>query len=145
MIINGNAYDWDNITLSIDTYQVIGITNIKWNAQRDFQNSYGAGHTPVEVGFGNHNFEASMTISLVEVGKLIDKIPTSGTNSNDLLDKEAFNITIQYGTFDGKSHEVVLENCRFHDFGVDVSQNDMQMEVEINLNPANIQHNSWTL
>lgn len=143
--INGNAYDWDNISLSIDGEQIYGITSIKWTSDREFSNNYGAGHIPVSQGYGNWTFEASMTISMEEMGKLVNRLATiTNGDVNNLLDKEEFNVIIQYGNYDEtKSHNVTLENCRFHNFGADTSQNDMNIEVEVNLNPANVLHTDW--
>jgi len=141
--INGNAYDWSNIKVTVSGAQdvvVNGISKISWKVDRDFSNNYGAGVLPVAQGFGNHTFEASMTISMEEMG-----IIANAFGQDDLLNVPEFDIIIEYGSFDGKSHNTTLTDCRLHNMGLDVSQNDMNIEFEINLNPSNIINNSWTL
>ena len=70
-IVNNVAYSWAQIELtapaltgSSDANPTIlqGVSAIKWNIKRNMKTNYGLGGEPVNRGFGNREYTASITM-----------------------------------------------------------------------------------
>jgi len=143
--INGIAYDWSSIKFTfgsgdaaIENTELIQITAISYGETRDAQKNYGTGAYPVSKGFGNVDVKASMTIAMTELRKLID----IATNTK-IQNLESFEIVISYypGVTDQEGTPVVedrIQGCSIDSTYFDLKQNDMNIEVEIDLNPMNV-------
>jgi len=138
ILINGNAYDWASITLQfnidgLDDRVIYGISKITYKDNQSFQNNYGQGRHPVSRGRGNITAEASVTLSAEEFLKLQAVAP-----DNVVQDITEFDVIVTYAPPGQDSTTDTLHNCFLADNGRDVSQNDMNIEVEVNLNPSHI-------
>ena len=144
MIVNNVAYSWSMVELtssaltgstSANPTILSGVSAIKWNIDHKVETNYGLGGQPVNRGFGNTTYTASITIdyntqvqlralkgSLMELGEF-DLIVSF---SNDL------------GSDDWTEETVTLKGCLFNEDGMEVSQDDTNITKEFNLNPFKI-------
>jgi hypothetical protein len=150
--INGIAYDWASITLKwvagttgvgdqitgVDGATLIGVSKIAYGETRDFQHNYGYGSYPISKGQGNITVEASMTINMQEYLKLL-AFATNGKIQN----LGYFDVQVSYapGTGDTPTQTHLIQSCSLSSSFFEVSQNDMNMEVEVDLHPLNIKYN----
>ena len=127
-LINGKAYSWSQIELSIGQTEVYGISKIGYSDNQEMQNNYGKGTVPVSRGYGKYVAEASITLSRTEI-EALQKLVTSGR----LQEIKEFDITVAYLPEGGTIVKHKIKACRFLNNGVDVSRGDMEMETELNL------------
>jgi len=140
-VINGIAYDWASIEFKFSTgsvnenSEIVQITSIGYGETRESKLNYGRGSQPVSKGFGNVSVEGKMKISMNEMRRLINAA-TNGKVQN----LPAFDILISYKPGSGDAIIVadVLNGCTIDSTRFDLNQNDMDIEVEVNLNPFNI-------
>ena len=62
--VNGNEYDWLNVTLTFIGTPLIGITKIDYDYSQEMKNNYGASSQPISPGFGRVTYKASMEVYL---------------------------------------------------------------------------------
>jgi len=62
--INGVAYHWGQIKLSIEGTPIVNFTELSYKSMQDKQNLYGSGYLPTERGYGNIEFEGQLTGSV---------------------------------------------------------------------------------
>ena len=144
MIVNNVAYSWSMVELtssaltgsaSANPEILTGVSAIKWNIEHKVETNYGLGGQPVNRGFGNTTYTASITMdyntqvqlralkgSLMELGEF-DLIVSF---SNDL------------GSDDWSTETVTLKGCLFNEDGMEVSQDDTNITKEFELNPFTI-------
>ena len=69
-LINGVAYDWASITLTIGGSPIMGITNISYSEDMSVVNY--SNHSPFasKQGYGKMNYSASVTLDQYEVSTL---------------------------------------------------------------------------
>ena len=133
-LINGKSYSWADITFNIGGVPVAGITKISYKVSQEKQNNYGAGSEPVSRGKGNREYEASITLHMEEVERLLLAAP-----NRDLLKIPAFDINITYQADPTNIANHVLKNCEFTEDGTDIGQGDQVIEIELPLSIAGIQ------
>src|ERR1700743_92 len=91
-LINGVNYSWANISLILFGNPVIGITNITYRKKQKKDNNYGFGTEPVSRGYGNSEYEASITLYQDEWRKIVTTPP-----NNDPTLIPMFNISVVFG------------------------------------------------
>ena len=133
-LINGKSYAWADITVNIGGVPVAGIVAISYKRSQEKTNNYGAGAKPVSRGRGNKEFEASITLHMEEVERLLLASP-----NRDLLDVPAFDINITYQSSDTQVANHVLKSCEFTEEACDIAQGDAVIEMELPLVIADIQ------
>ena len=71
MIVNNVAYSWSMVELtssaltgstSANPVILSGVSAIKWNIEHKVETNYGLGGQPVNRGFGNTTYTASITM-----------------------------------------------------------------------------------
>ena len=132
-LINGTAYSWSQISLSIGLNEVYGISKISYKDNVEMQNNYGKGNMPISRGIGKYAAEASITLSRAEVEGL-QKSSATGR----LQDITEFDITVAFLPENGIIVKHKIRFCRFLNNGVDVSRGDMEIETELSLIVAKI-------
>jgi hypothetical protein len=133
-LINGKAYDWQQITCNIAGVPVAGVKAISYSEEQEIVDNYGAGNRPVSRGFGNIETEGSITLSMNEV----ERIQLAAPNGR-LQAIPEFDITVTFAQADGTPANHVLKKCRFKNNGRDMSQGDTEFEIELDLQIAEIQ------
>lgn len=148
-IINNVAYSWAMIELSFDTgggadantntalSSVIleGVSGIKWNIKRNVKTNYGLGGQPVNRGFGNTEYSASITM---DYNTQVQLRALSGS----LMALGEFDLVISFanelGTDDWTTETVTLKGCMFTEDGMEASQDDTNITKEFDLSPFKI-------
>ena len=131
-LINGTAYDWSNIIINIFGRTIIGVSKISYDETQDMEDTWGAGVNAVNRGFGNKVATASITLYQEEVQAL-------QTIASTIQDIPEFDITVMYASDLTNIKTDVIKNCRFKNNKRDMSQNDMNSEVEIELLTSHIE------
>ena len=88
--INGNTYDWADVTIQLPNGEAIGVTEIAYNDEQPGEARYGKGSTPQGFGRGNYKAGGSMSMDRAEAERL-----RSGLG--DKLFKAVFDIVVSYG------------------------------------------------
>ena len=143
-IVNNVAYSWAMIELSApaltgssDANPVIlqGVSAIKWNHKWNTKTNYGLGGKPVNRGFGNHEYTASITMDYnaqVQLRALQGSLTALGE----------FDLVISFandlGTDDWTTETVTLKGCLFNEDGMEAQQDDTNITKEFDLNPFDI-------
>lgn len=143
-IVNNVAYSWAMIELSApaltgssDANPVIlqGVSAIKWNHKLNTKTNYGLGGKPVNRGFGNHEYTASITMDYntqVQLRALQGSLTALGE----------FDLVISFandlGTDDWTTETVTLKGCLFNEDGMEAQQDDTNITKEFDLNPFDI-------
>lgn len=121
--------------LGADSQTLAGVTAISWSKQRNIQTNYGLGGKPMNRGYGNFTYSASITFDYNTYVTLL------GANST-LLELGEFDLVISFSNaVDGSdftTHTVTLQGCIFDEDAMSASQDDTSISHEYNLNPFNI-------
>ena len=134
-IINGVNYSWANVKLNLFGVPVVGITEISYNKKQKKENNYGAGQDPVSRGYGNNEYEGSMTIYKDEWNRIIQ----AATNK-DPLGIAPFTIQVLFG---GSSVTFAQDNlyaCEFTNDPFDAKSGDTKLMVKLDLIIGLIKH-----
>ncbi|MEM6734481.1 MAG: hypothetical protein AAF620_00285 [Bacteroidota bacterium] len=138
-LINGKAYSWSQVEIRFSNIStpLNGVSKIEYSDEQKTEFNYGAGNFPVSRGFGNVESEAKITLHMEDIEDIRSNIP-----SGRLQDLGEFDVIVSY------LHPVaarvvthVIKNCYISNNGVEVSQDDMMIEKELELNPSHIQWN----
>lgn len=119
-LINGRAYDFTEIVVSMLGGPVVGVKSINYTEEQEKTNNFGQGNRPVSRGQGAIEASASIEISMNDVEALRDTVAAQG---GSLLAIPAFDISVTYLN----AQKVVthtLKNCEFTNDGVETTQGD---------------------
>ena len=117
-LVNGRAYDYVDIQLSILGAQLNGVTEINYTSEQEKTNNFGTGIWPTSRGHGARDTSGSIGLNMNEVEALREVAP-----AGDLLNIPAFDIVVVFGNVQApKTH--VVKNCEFTNDGVETSQGD---------------------
>ena len=117
-LINGQAYDYTQIIMSVLGVHVAGVTSINYTEEQEKTNNFGAGNRPVSRGRGAIEASGSIELSMNEIEALRDAAP-----SGSMLKIPPFEITIVYLNLQ-KVVTHKLKNVEFTNDGVETSQGD---------------------
>lgn len=145
MIVNNVAYSWSMIQLtapaltgSANANPVIlqGVSGIKWNIKKNVKTNYGLGGEPVNRGFGNREYTASITM---DYNTQVQLRALKGT----LMNLGEFDLIVSFanemGTDDWTEETVTLKGCLFTEDGMEANQDDTNITKEFDLNPFKIE------
>ena len=142
--VNNVAYSWAMIELtapaltgSSDANPIVlqGVSGIKWNHKWNVKTNYGLGGKPVNRGFGNHEYTASITMDYntqVQLRALQGSLTALG--EFDLV----VSFANELGTDDWTQETVTLKGCLFNEDGMEAEQDDTNITKEFELNPFEI-------
>lgn len=143
-IVNNVAYSWAMIELtapaltgSSDANPTIlqGVSAIKWNIKRNTKTNYGLGGEPVNRGFGNREYTASITM---DYNTQVQLRALQGS----LMNLGEFDLVITFanelGTDDWTEETVTLKGCLFTEDGMEAEQDATNLTKEFDLNPFKI-------
>ena len=132
-IINGVEYSWSSIKATIMGVPIVGITEIMYKDKQKIDGIKGAGAFDVAVGYGDVDFEASITLLKSEY----DAIKKVAPNKR-LQEIPPFSIQINYQQ-GVKIDTVILQSCIFKETGAKSATGDTSIKIELPLYVANIQ------
>lgn len=143
-IVNNVAYSWAMIELTAPALTgssnanptiLQGVSGIKWNIKRNVKTNYGLGGEPVNRGFGNREYTASITM---DYNTQVQLRALKGT----LMALGEFDLVVSWanelGTDDWTTETVTLKGCLFTEDGMEASQDDTNITKEFDLNPFKI-------
>jgi hypothetical protein len=117
-LINGRAYDYVDIQLSILGAEINGVTEINYTQEQEKANNFGTGAFPTSRGRAARDTSGSLGLSMNEVEALREVAPLG-----NLLDIGMFDIVIVFGNVQAPQTHVV-KNVEFIDDGVETTQGD---------------------
>ena len=143
-IVNNVAYSWAMIELTAPALSgssnanaaiLQGVSAIKWNIKRNVKTNYGLGGEPVNRGFGNREYTASITMDYNTQVQLRNL-------NGSLMDLGEFDLVVSFanelGTDDWTTETVTLKGCLFTEDGMEANQDDTSITKEFELNPFKI-------
>lgn len=143
-IVNNVAYSWAMIELTAPALTgssnanptiLQGVSGIKWNIKRNVKTNYGLGGEPVNRGFGNREYTASITM---DYNTQVQLRALKGT----LMALGEFDLVVSWanelGTDDWTTETVTLKGCLFTEDGMEANQDDTNITKEFDLNPFKI-------
>jgi hypothetical protein len=143
-IVNNVAYSWAMIELTAPALSgssnpnsaiLQGVSAIKWNIKRNVKTNYGLGGEPVNRGFGNREYTASITMDYNTQVQL-------RAMNGSLMNLGEFDLVISFanelGTDDWTTETVTLKGCLFTEDGMEANQDDTSITKEFELNPFKI-------
>ncbi len=143
-IVNNVAYSWAQIELTAPTLTgssdanptiLQGVSAIKWNIKRNMKTNYGLSGEPVNRGFGNREYTASITMDYntqVQLRALQGSLMALG--EFDLI----VTFANEMGTDDWTEETVTLKGCLFNEDGMEAEQDATNITKEFDLNPFKI-------
>ena len=143
-IVNNVAYSWAMIELTApaltgsstaNSLILQGVTGIKWNRKWNVKTNYGLGGKPVNRGFGNWEYTASITLDYnaqVQLRNLRGSLTALG--EFDLI----ISFANEFETEDWTTETVTLKGCLFTEDGMEAAQDDTNITKEFDLNPFDI-------
>jgi len=123
----GNGASFVSFTFSILGVPTNGVQRISYKAMQAKQNNYGVGRKPYNRTKGKVEFEGSITLFL-DVVKALEKAAPNG----NLFDLPPFEITARV-VFGTQSKTTILRYVEFLESGIDTSEGDMNVLVELPL------------
>lgn len=132
-LINGVNYSWSNISFLAFGVPLIGITEITYTRKQKKENNYGAGEYPTSRGYGNYEYEGSITVYLDEWKNFIAAAP-----NRDPLQISAFNVPVVFGGSRVTANKDILIGVEFLEDPMDSKQGDTKIMVKIPLIIADI-------
>lgn len=127
-LVNGSNFDWATISLVLFGVPEVGLTEIKYSRKQKKENNYGAGNIPVSRGYGNYEFEGSITMYLDVWKEIIKNSP-----NRDPLSIPPFDIPVVYGNNPSNLTTDVLRQCEFLEDPFESKQGDTKLMVTIPL------------
>lgn len=127
-LINGISYSWGQIKFAPFGVPMVGITAISYNRKQKKDNNYGAGTLPVSRGYGNEEYEASISVYTEEWKAII----AASVNRNP-LQIPWFDIPVIYGNDPSNLATDILQAVEFLEDPFDSKQNDTSIIVRIPL------------
>lgn len=143
-VINNVAYSWAMIELTSPDLTgsqnanptiLQGVQGIKWNIKRNVKSNYGLGGEPVNRGFGNREYTASI---IMDYNTQVQLRALKGS----LINLGEFDLVISWanelGTDDWTTETITLQGCMFTEDGMEANQDDTSITKEFDLNPFKI-------
>lgn len=128
-LVNGNVYEWADITVLVGGAPVTGIRGVKYSDKQEVVNVYGAGRYPVGRGRGRVTCEASLRLLLDEARAL-----AASSATGRLQDLGVFDVQVSYiPAASGRIVHDVVRDCQFSEVEVDWSEGDTSREVDLPL------------
>lgn len=122
MSVNGQAYDWEDISVTLPHGEAAGITEIKYEDGQSVTARYGKGSVPRGFGRGNYEASGSMALDRDEWEKLKKELTANG---GGIYDHEPFTIVVSYANDNLGTITDTLKQCKITKFsGAGGSQGD---------------------
>ena len=112
-MVNGKAYSWVDITVTLFGRKVAGILSIMYKDAQEKTNEYGAGHMPVSRSYGKYEAECEIELELKEL--LAIQTAARAAGNRRIQDIPAFSIDVAYQALPGVIVNDRINNCEFTD------------------------------
>ena len=118
ILVNGVSYNWGSIVILLGTNILYGITELNFKKQQDKSNNMGVGNEPVSRGYGNNKYDASISMYMEDIKRLIAASP-----DGSLTGLPPFTVKAVYGNPAAPTVDE-LYNFEFMEDGNKMSQGD---------------------
>ncbi|HOS77607.1 MAG TPA: hypothetical protein PLL15_06150 [Syntrophales bacterium] len=117
-MINGCQYDWESVTIVMQSGVAIGITNISYKDERPVEPRYGKGSVPRGYGRKNYKADGSMELDLLEAELLQAALGMSYYKA------QPFPIIVKYANQDQPIVVDTLPDCKITKVDTSAKQGD---------------------
>jgi hypothetical protein len=128
VLINGVNYSWENTNVLIFGQILTGITKVSIKSKQTKDNNYGIGKKPISRGYGNVEFEGSMSVYFDELLRWI-----KATGNGDILEIPYFDFPIMLVGKRVLPHKIVVRGAEFIESPFENSQGDTKIIVDVPL------------
>ena len=132
-LINGQAYAYADIVVTILGSPLAGITAIEYSDSQEVTENFGAGRWPVSRGLGKIESEAKITIDRAELNALIKAAP-----NKRLQNIGEFDVVVSYVPEGSAPVTDIIKNCRFKNTVGGASEGDSNVVAELELAVSHI-------
>lgn len=136
-LINGQAYSFADIIVTILGVAVAGITEVDYSDNQEVTDNFGAGRFVTSRGLGKIMAEGKITIDRAELSAIIDAAP-----GNRLQNIPEFDIEVNYVPEGSTNRTDVLRNCRFKNTKGGAALDDSNVLAELELAVSHIDWNN---
>jgi len=126
VLVNGINYSWPNLTNIAFGVPVIGITAINWTKKQNKENNMGWGSEPISRGYGNKEYECSITVYKDWWKSVVD-----ATATKDATDIAPFDWTISLAGPGVTPVTHTLKNFEFLEDKFVANQGDTKLTMDI--------------
>lgn len=134
-MINGRAYDWEDVTITLPHGVLIDVESIEYDDGRELENVYGKGHVPRGYGRGNYSANCKITVLREEYNKILDYAKRNG---GALYSIPPFPITVSYGNDGERITTDRIPGCLFKKTTQRRAQNDKSLKVDLELHVTGV-------
>lgn len=125
-LINGQRPAWAQMRVNILGRPITGLVSIDYKSTRKKENHYGSGDEVDHRGYGNREYEVSLTLYKYEVDAILALLGPG----QDLTDVAPFDIPLQWlDQGNTKINGLVIKDYEFTETGASSSQNDTKVEM----------------
>lgn len=124
-IVNGIAYGWVNVTFMGYNVPLIGVTEISYKDKQKKENIYALGTKPGWRGYGNEEFEASISILYDNWVNIID------AGGGSPLGIPYADMQVIYGSSRLQNRTDVLQAAEWLEDNMETKQGDTHMILKI--------------
>ena len=132
-LVNGQAYSYADITVTILGSPIAGIMAINYSDAQEITENYGSGRFPISRGLGKIESEASLTIDRAELNALL-----AAARDKRLQNIGEFDITVSYVPVGSAPVTDIIKNCRFKNTPSGASEGDSNVVAELELAVSHI-------
>ena len=126
VLVNGINYSWANLTNIAFGVPVIGIMAINWTKKQNKENNYGLGVEPISRGYGNKEYEGTITVYKDWWQTVVNAIATK-----DPTDIAPFDWIISLAGPGVPAITQILKNFEFLEDNFKASQGDTKLTMDI--------------
>lgn len=126
VLVNGVNWSWANLNNIAFGVPVIGILAINYKIKQNKENNYGVGNEPISRGYGNKQYEGSITVYKDWWASVIAATPTKQPT-----DIAPFDWTIVLGGVGMVTTTETLRNFEFLEDSLNGKQGDTKLTIDI--------------
>ena len=127
-MINGKAFDWSDVTITLPYGTAIDIRDISYDDELEVSVLYGKGAKASRWGTGNYKAEGKMTLAKEEFDKLLEYAKKQGKPLYGIL---PFPITVSFANDGAAVSTDMLKDCKINKTGNKSSQGAKEHTVDL--------------
>jgi hypothetical protein len=128
VLFNGVNYSWLNAAIIIFNVPLIGITKISIKEKQVKDNNYGYGSQPTSRGYGNVEYEASMSVYADELFKWVN-----ATSDGKILNIPMFDFPMVLSGSRVVPQKVIVRAAEFLESPFETNQGDSKIIIDLPL------------
>lgn len=127
MPINGEYYDWEDITIFAPTGPQLDAFSVSWKSSKELEEVYGQGGAPRGFGQGNWKGEGELGLLREQFDLLVAYAAAAGVKG--VYGIKPFPITVAYTNDDSGLRNDQLIGCKITEIDTSPKQGDKRIEV----------------